>query len=376
MLPLSNIRVIDFTTLVPGPLATLALAEAGADVLKIERPGGDEARSYVPKFGEDSGVFAMLNRGKRSLVLDLKTNAGLDHAKKLIRDADVLVEQFRPGVMERLGLGYTAARQINSRLIYCSISGYGQTGPLKNKAAHDLNYVAESGMLSLVTSADGSPGLPPALIADIGGGSYPAIMNVLMALLQRTRTNEGCYIDISMADNVMPFLYWAIAQQTLTRSAIPAGGEMTTGGTARYRIYQTGDGRYLAAAPIEDRFWQTFADLIGLSEQERQDHIDPAGTIALVADRIRAKSAADWMAIFSDRDACVAVVATIQEALASEQFRARGLFDRTVVKGNAEMVALPMPIADEFRDQRRERAYAMLGDGSATASSDWGTFVA
>lgn len=375
MQPLAGIRVLDFSTLVPGPLATLALAEAGADVLKIERPGGDEARGYEPKFGRDSAIFATLNRGKRSVVLDLKTSAGVDHVRTLIADADVLVEQFRPGVMARLGLGYEALSQLNKRLIYCSITGYGQTGPQKDKAAHDLNYVAESGMLSLVSSVDGSPGLPPALIADIGGGSYPAILNILMALLQRVRTSEGCHIDISMADNVLPFMYWAIAQQELTSVAPVPGGEITTGGTARYRIYRTADDRYLAAAPIEDRFWSTFADAIGLSNAERQDHLHPAQTVALVAERIRARTAAEWMAIFSGRDACVAVVATVSEALASPHFRARGLFNRTIAIEGAELVALPMPLDNCFREQVRQKSYPELDEAGGTLSRGWNMFV-
>src|SRR3954470_10543807 len=175
MQPLKGVRVLDFSTLLPGPLATLILAEAGAEVIKIERPGrGDEMRSYEPKFGTDSVNFAMLNRGKRSIALDLKDKAALGKLKPLLVTADVVVEQFRPGVMDRLGLGYESLSKINPRIIYCAITGLGQDGPSALVAAPDLNYVAQQGLLGLAAGADGAPVVPPALIADIAGGTYPA----------------------------------------------------------------------------------------------------------------------------------------------------------------------------------------------------------
>ncbi len=185
-LPLAGIRVLDFTTLLPGPLATLMLVDAGASVVKIESPkGGDRGRANQPRDGEESIQFALLNKGKKSLALDLKSDAGRTAVLGLAYQADVLVEQFRPGVMARLGLGYEALKARNPRLVYCSISGYGQTGPLAQAVGHDVNYVARSGMLALSVGADGHPVLPAAAAADIGGGSMPAVTNILMALLQR-----------------------------------------------------------------------------------------------------------------------------------------------------------------------------------------------
>ncbi|HYM57306.1 MAG TPA: CaiB/BaiF CoA-transferase family protein, partial [Solirubrobacteraceae bacterium] len=203
MTPLEGLKVLDFTSLLPGPLATLVLAEAGADVTKVERPGmGDDMRTYVPKFGVDAVNFALLNRGKRSVQIDLKAADARARMHALVERADVLIEQFRPGVMERLGLGPEAAHAINPRVIYCSISGYGQRGPLSDRAGHDLNYVAETGLLGLSRGADGEPVLPPALVADIGGGSYPAVINILLALIERERTGRGARLDIAMTDNV------------------------------------------------------------------------------------------------------------------------------------------------------------------------------
>ena len=200
--PLSGITVLDFTTLLPGPLATLMLAEAGAEVIKIERLGGEAVRAYPPLRGGASVIYALLNRGKRSLELDLKEAAARTRLTPLIERADVVVEQFRPGVMERLGLGYETIKAINPRIVYCSITGYGQQGPRAGEAGHDLNYMGNTGLLSLAPGPMEAPVVPPALVADIGGGSMPAVINILLALRQRDLTGEGCHLDIAMADEL------------------------------------------------------------------------------------------------------------------------------------------------------------------------------
>src|SRR5258708_18834096 len=248
-LPLTGIKVLDFTTLLPGPLATLILAEAGADVVKIERPDeGDAMRSYAPVEDGQSLSFALLNRGKRSLALDLKAAPDLEILTPLIAEADVLVEQFRPGVMQRLGLGYAALRSRNQRLIYCSITGHGQDGPKSASAGHDLTYMAESGILGLAADATGAPPVPPVLAADIAGGSYPAVINILLALRRRDQTGEGCHIDIAMAEQVLTFGFPALAELWLGGQGPTPGGGLLTGGSPRYRAYPTAGGRYLAVA--------------------------------------------------------------------------------------------------------------------------------
>ena len=194
MQPLEGVKVLDFSTLLPGPMCTLLLADAGADVIKIERKDGDEMRAYTPKFGTDSVNFALLNRGKKSIVADLKSPATIKQIQALIAQADVLVEQFRPGVMDRLGLGYQAVATINPRLVYCSITGYGQTGPYAQVAAHDMNYQAQTGMVGLSGDADGTPGVPPVLTADLAGGAYPAVINILLGLRKRDREGVGCHL--------------------------------------------------------------------------------------------------------------------------------------------------------------------------------------
>src|SRR5712672_4275936 len=201
--PLEGLFVLDFSTLLPGPLATLMLAEAGAEVMKIERPGGEEMRGYAPRHDGESAFFALLNRGKKSLVLDLKSGEGHAALSPLLARADILVEQFRPGVMDRLGLGFEAVRAINPRIVYCSISGFGQSGPRAEEAGHDLNYIGNTGLLALNPGT--SPTVPPALVADIGGGSFPAVLNILLGLRQRDLTGTGCHLDIAMADAMFTF---------------------------------------------------------------------------------------------------------------------------------------------------------------------------
>lgn len=355
-LPLAGVRVLDFSNLLPGPLASLLLAEAGAEVIKVERPGGgDEMRSYEPSFGDSSGNFALLNRGKTSLCVDLKDDSDRAHILTLVRETDVLIEQFRPGVMARLGLGYETLAQLNPRLVYCSITGYGQTGGRAQKAGHDLNYVAESGLLGLTRARDGSPVLPCVLAADIGGGTYPATINILLALQRRASTGRGCHLDVSMADNLFTFAYWGMASGVAGGHWPRPGGELTTGGSPRYQIYRTADDRYLAAAPIEERFWGVFCDRIGLGIDDRDDDKDPAATIAKVGALIASENADVWRARFEDIDACVAVVESLEAAVSDPAFAGRGLFDRVVSARGATMPALPLPISDNLRDPARSR---------------------
>lgn len=363
--PLAGIRVLDFSTLLPGPLATLILAEAGAEVIKIERPGrGDEMRSYLPKFGADSVNFALLNRGKKSIAIDLKDAAARESLLPLIKEADVVVEQFRPGVMDRLGLGYDALNAINPRIIYCAITGYGQTGPRAGVAAHDINYVAESGMLSLAAGEDGAPIVPPALIADIGGGTYPAVINILLALRARDASGIGCKLDIAMGDNLFTFLYWAMGNGLAAGEWPKPGDELVTGGSPRFFIYRTRDDKFIAAAPLEQKFWENFCEAISLDAKFRDDSLDAQATKRAVAQRLREKTAAEWQSIFAGKDLCSCVVATMQEALNDPHFKARGLFSRKVTADGKAIIALPVPVADVFRARQTEAGYPALGDAN------------
>lgn len=372
MIPLDGVRVLDFSTLLPGPLATLILAEAGARVTKVERPGhGDEMRSYTPKFGTDSVNFALLNRGKESLEVDLKSPEASEVLRPLIEGADILVEQFRPGVMARLGLDYDTVAEINPRIVYCSISGYGKEGPRAGVAAHDLNYVSETGLLGLTVGSDGSPVLPQALIADIGGGAYPAVMNILLALLERERVGKGVHLDISMSENVFTFLYWALGNGTATGEWPRPGDELVTGGTPRYNIYRTADGRHIAAAPLEEKFWQRFCEILDLDEALRDDSKDPEATKAAVAERIGSLPAEHWKECFEGEDVCCTLVREVGEALEDEHFEARNVFDRSVEDGNGrEIPALPLPVVSKLRRPELTLGYPALGEANVSVEEE------
>jgi alpha-methylacyl-CoA racemase len=351
MRPLEGVRVVDFTTLLPGPLATLLLAEAGAEVIKLERPGrGEEMRHHAPMWGQDSVSFALLNRGKKSIAVDLKDPEGRARVETLVAGCDVLIEQFRPGVMDRLGLGYEAVVRLNPSIVYCSISGYGQTGPKRETAAHDLNYIGDTGLLSLSMGTLDTPVVPPALIADIAGGAYPAVINILLALRVRDATGQGRRLDIAMTDNLFPLMYWALGERRVRGICPGSATGLLTGGTPRYRLYPTADDRMVAAAAIEQKFWEEFCDIIMLETELRDDARAPAATATAISKIIRSQPAAYWSEAFAGRDCCCTIVATLEEALADPHFRARGLFAHALVNEQGErQAALPVPIDPGFR---------------------------
>lgn len=339
--PLEGIKVIDFSTLLPGPLASLMLADAGASVIKIERPGtGDDMRGYEPRLGSDSANFILLNRGKDNRVVDLKSPEGHATVLALLADADVLIEQFRPGVMGRLGLSYNELSKSNPGLIYCSITGYGQNGPKAQLAAHDLNYVGDTGMLSLTTDKDGTPSIPAIALADIGGGAYPAMLNITLALVERAKTGRGRHLDIAMSENVFPFLYWALGNHLSGFPPRPSD-ELTTGGSPRYAIYRTKDDRFLVAAPLEDKFWSNFCSILDVPTSSGKDEI---------ARQIATRKADEWMSLFEGKDVCCSIVRTIEEALLDEHFRARGCFERYTAIAEESVLGLPLPIERHFAD--------------------------
>lgn len=349
--PLKDLLVLDFSTLLPGPMATLILRDAGANVIKIERPGvGDEMRSYIPAVDGESINFAMLNRGKDSLAIDLKQSGAREKLLPLIQRADVIVEQFRPGVMERLGLGYEEVKAMKKDIIYCSISGWGQSGPKATEAGHDLNYLAETGVLGLTAGSDGAPILPPILAADIAGGTYPAVINILLALRRRDRTGEGAWLDVAMGENLFPFLYWALGNANALDQWPITGGETVTGGSPRYQLYRTRDHRYIAAAPLEDKFWKSFVSVIGLASELVDDRPNPAATRAAIGDIIASRDSKDWMEKFQGVDVCCSLVLSLDEALNDRHWPARKLFDRKLNLAGRQVPALPSVVSPILRD--------------------------
>ena len=351
MQPLSGLLVVDFTTLLPGPLATLMLAEAGAEVIKIEQPGGENARRFPPMIDGESAAFVMLNRGKASMSLDLKNEADRAKLTQLIKRADILVEQFRPGVMARLGLGYEDARALNPRVIYCSISGYGQSGPRVHEAGHDINYIGNTGLLDLQPGPSDHPVIPPMLAADIAGGSFPAVINILLALRARDQSGQGCHIDIAMTDAMFTFTWAALALGVAT-NRFPAPGEMwLVGGSPRYQIYPAKDGKLIACGAIEQKFWLAFAKAIGLPTTLVDDTQNPKTTRDAVAKLIATRTSDEWRPIFATADCCTTVITPLEEAMRDPHFLERGLFAHQAATASGKSLpALPLPISPEFRE--------------------------
>lgn len=352
--PLSGILVLDFTTLLPGPLATLMLAEAGAEVIKIERPGGEELRRHPPYVDGESAVYALLNRGKKSIVLDLKAPDARARLAPLLGRCDVVVEQFRPGVMARLELGYEAVKAANPRAVYCAVTGYGQHGPRRNESGHDLNYIAATGLLSLSPGPPDRPTVPPALIADIGGGAMPAVLNILLGLRRRDATGEGCFIDIAMADAMFTFAWHALASGFAEHRFPAPGAARLTGGSPRYQLYPTSDGKLVACAALEQKFWFAFCTAIGLADPLADDGVDPAATMAAVAGLIASRTAQEWESVFAAADCCVTIVRDLEHAVRDPHFVARGLFTHELITAKGTVVpALPLPIDRGFREAPR-----------------------
>lgn len=351
MQPLSGLLVLDFSTLLPGPLASLMLAEAGAEVIKIERPGGEEMRGFAPMWEGESAAFGLLNRGKKVVTLDLKTVEGREALKPLLARADILLEQFRPGVMDRLGLGFDALHRDYPKLIYCSISGYGATGPRAGEAGHDINYIGNTGLLDLQPGPISQPVVPPMLVADIAGGTFPAVINILLALRSRDQTGKGVHLDIAMTDAMFTFAWNALAIGH-ARGRFPASGELQlVGASSRYQLYPTKDGKLVACGALEDKFWAAFTTAIELAPEFIDDKKDARATKQAVANIIASRSADDWRPVFAKADCCVTIVVPLSDAVRDPHFTGRGLFAHQLeAQSGATMPALPVPIAPAFRE--------------------------
>lgn len=268
MLPLTGIKIVDLSHLLPGPLCTLMLADLGATVTKVERPPHGDLNRRIPPFYKGlSSYFMMLNRNKKSLFLDLKSKVGKQKFLKLIKDADILVENFRPDVLTKLGVGYPQLKKINPKLIYCAISGYGQTGPMKNAAGHDLNYVALSGVLGgMVSRSGGKPPMLPTQLSDIVGGSLLPAVSILAALELRRKTKKGLFLDCAMMPGTMVLLMMVLGKYFIKGGDMFQGDDRMTGKFPNYAIYETKDKKAMALAAIESKFWQRFCEIVRRSE--------------------------------------------------------------------------------------------------------------
>ena len=324
---LDGIRVLDLSVFLPGPYLTLALADHGAEVIKVEAPEGDPARRIGPTEGPSTVLFRNVNRGKKSIVLDLKSGDGREALLKLSETADVFVEAFRPGVVERLGVGYDAVRARNPRIVYCSLSAFGQTGPYRTRPAHDLAVEALSGLLSVTLGSDGAPAIPGIPIADIVAG-LQGLAGVLMALFRRERTGVGDYLDVSMHESLVAALLNVLGP-TLAENRQPVvRHERTTGGSAFYQIYATRDGRHIALGGQEMKFVHALLEALGRADLaplcERGPGAHQAPLIAFLKETFLSRTREEWDRWLSGLDICYGVVNTLPEALADPHLVARG----------------------------------------------------
>ncbi len=364
-LPLKGIKVLDFTTLLPGPYATQLLADMGAEVIRIESTDRPDMLNAIPPILDGvSAAHATINRGKQSLALNLKKPQAQEIVHRLLNDFDVIVEQFRPGVMTRLGFDYDLLRELQPKLIYCSITGYGQTGPLKDRAGHDINFLALSGLASYSGTQQRGPVLSGFQIADIAGGSHHAVMSILAAVIHRQNTGEGQYLDISMSDA-------ALALNCITSAAAHVGApdpsyetDLLNGGSF-YDYYRTADDRYLSIGCLEPQFLFRLLEVLELhqwADKLSAESIMRPELSEAIAARIADHPLSYWCDLFAEIDCCVEPVLDLSEALALPHFTARHMTTQAVLANGdiINQVNPPFP----FKTDKLKQAGQPLGQQS------------
>jgi crotonobetainyl-CoA:carnitine CoA-transferase CaiB-like acyl-CoA transferase len=332
LLPLEGIRVLDLTRLLPGPYCSLLLADYGADVIKVEDPkNGDYARWYEPRVNDDqSAMFISLNRNKRSITLNLKDEKDKVAFISLIKTSDVLIESFRPGVMDRLGLGYEDLKVHNPNLIYCAITGYGQSGPYAKEAGHDLNFLSYSGLLHLQGAPNDKPLIPSVQIGDIGGGALMAAVGILLAIINAKKSNTGQFVDISMLDGALSWMHTILPNYWTSGEKLNRGELTLNGGKACYEIYRTKDDRFLSVGALEYKFWKNFCQVI--DKEKLIDQLDePLEQQRImkqeVQTAIQQKTLTEWVELFEGIDACVSPVLTPEELTDNPQIKHRQMIE-------------------------------------------------
>ncbi|MDO5040571.1 MAG: CaiB/BaiF CoA-transferase family protein [Peptoniphilus sp.] len=354
---LSDLKILDFTTLLPGPYATMQLADMGAEVIKISSPSKyDLVLEAEPKIKGRSANLLWLNRNKKTLALNLKLAESIKIVKELLGEYDIIVEQFRPGVMEKLGLGYDELKTVNPRLIYCSITGYGQRGALSKKAGHDINYLARSGLMSFSGRKDSGPVLYGTQIADIAVGSMNSVIAILAAVNYRRQSGEGQHIDIAMMDGLLPFNS-LIGSQYLGGAPMPTiENEFLNGGSC-YDFYKTKDGRYLSVGSLEPKFWTGLCEILQIDARGPED-VDAKEEIRK---KFMSKDLEEWVEIFADRDVCVEPVLNLEEVVEDQHIIDRKLIVELDVDGE-KVKQFANPIVFSKTKQEYKFAGKVIGE--------------
>jgi crotonobetainyl-CoA:carnitine CoA-transferase CaiB-like acyl-CoA transferase len=370
--PLAGIRVLDLSRLLPGPFMTMILADMGADVVKVEAPNiGDYMRQMPPAKRDLGGGFLSVNRNKRSLVLDLKAPAGRDAFVRMAARADIVVETFRPGVLDRLGVGYEALAAKNAGIIVCSISGYGQTGPYRDRAGHDLNYIGLAGVLAMGEGPGGAPALPGVQIADLAGGALWGAVAALGALAGRQRTGRGAHLDVSMCEGSLALLTHVLGNIDAGLAPPTRGTWKLNGELACYAVYETKDGKYLSVGSLEPKFWLALNEAVGrkgdmaelVAPRDKQQAIK-----ADLAARFKTKTRDEWLAHLEKFDCCCEPVLEMDELRAHPLHREREVFFTADGGALGPVLQVRTPVGEP----RAERIAPRLGEHSAEVLREYG----
>ena len=320
---LKELKMLDLSRLLPGPYCSLLLADLGMEVLKVEDPEqGDYTRMIGPIRKKDSAIFLALNRNKKSIKLNLKIKEGREIFYKLIQSYDIILESFRPGVMDRLGIGYQELKKRNSRVILCSLSGYGQDGPYQERSGHDINYIGLGGVLEITGAKNGDPVLPGVQIADIGGGGMMAAIAILAAAIHREKTGEGQFLDISMMDSVVSWLSIHAGKYFMDGELLKRGDMPLTGRYACYQVYPTKDGRHMSLGALELKFWKNFCEAIGRRDLIDKQFIEGEERLRVIEEiqnLFKTKTQEAWVDFFKNVDACCEPILTFGEVFQHPQ---------------------------------------------------------
>jgi crotonobetainyl-CoA:carnitine CoA-transferase CaiB-like acyl-CoA transferase len=359
-LPLEGVKVLDLSRLLPGGFCSLLLADYGADVLKVEDTGMGDYVRWAPPYYEGaeesakSALFLALNRNKRSIRINLKEESGKEVLRRLAREHDVLLESFRPGVLDRLGVGYEELRKENPGLVYCAITGYGQDGPYRDRSGHDMNYLGLIGLLGLTGERDGPPIQSGGQIADIGGGALMAAFGILAALKERDRSGEGQFVDVSMADGSLSWLAM-VAGRYFADGHVPQRGELElAGGLICYRPYACSDG-YVSLGALEPKFWAAWCQGVGREDLVEKQFEKPGSDAHREVERIfLERTREEWRAFASQHDCCLEPVLDLDEALDSELVRAREMVVELAQPGTdgVKQIAPPVKLSRTPADRR------------------------